>query len=211
METSAPGTSTTAPESIDPAAAEAKQHLIEALCARHGIPESTIREARCKASSDTKRLLAKVLNHRYMAEVLVALKFQNDRNGSFSATKTVTLEGKEYTAGDVVTAFQWSVESYKHRCRWFRWAHQTANSCEWTGPIPTPNSGELYLMYKTWLGIKCFWGPSGPLEVGHYPNDSHPGISTEEVQAALALTQSLISSTKVRNALTVLLRSIPTT
>lgn len=47
--------------------------------------------------------------------------------------------------------------------------------------------------YETWIGIKHFWGPGGPLQSGHYPLSVVQG-SAEDM--ARRLKQSHISSCK---------------
>ena len=109
---------------------------LEAVCASRGLPVATICGARCKLSADTKQLLPKVLNHQCMANVLVALGIQDHPYGHFAATKVVVIDGRDYTAVDVIKEFRWSTKSYKHKCQWFGWAAHAAHASQWCADVP---------------------------------------------------------------------------
>jgi hypothetical protein len=46
-----------------------------------------------------------------------------------------------------------------------------------------------YLAYRTWLGIQYFFGPSGPAELGYFPNNA---AQTDGGREALTLRQKYI-------------------
>jgi hypothetical protein len=61
-----------------------------------------------------------------------------------------------------------------------------------------------YPAYQTWLGIKYFWGPEGPAELGYFPDDA---AQTNIGKAALNLKQKHIDS--LRTKITSLLKVRP--
>lgn len=134
---------------MQPPAHESYRDLLAAICAQRGLPAATVRDAQCK--NNTKRLLPMVLNHRCMTEVLIVLGIQDHRD-CHTPGKKVNINNIEHTFAGVVKAFQWSPESYKHKCQWFGWAAQAAHLYRWEGP--TPADGQSHRSYLYYLSLK---------------------------------------------------------
>lgn len=106
---------------------------IETLCIQSGVAASTIAAAKFNKGDS---LLPMVLNHRAMSSVLIALKFQ-DGDSPPSKGKMVTFhDSMQLSAENVLRAFNWTHESYKHKCKWYFWAEEAAQHYEWRGPTP---------------------------------------------------------------------------
>ena len=108
---------------------------VETVCRSHGVTDDASPAAKYKPAEKT--LLGMVLNHRCMLEVLVKLGLQERYGTVFIPSKSVTYAGGlQLAALDVVTAFGWSGDSYKHKTLWFGWAAE-ASSRQWAKPIPS--------------------------------------------------------------------------
>ena len=108
---------------------------VETVCRLHGITDDVSRAAKYKSAE--KKLLGMVLNHRHMLEILVKLGLQERYGTIFIPSKSVTYAGGlQLAALDVVTAFGWSGDSYKHKTLWFGWAAE-ASSRQWVKSIPS--------------------------------------------------------------------------
>ena len=87
---------------------------IETVCHLHGITNDTLQAAKYKLAEKT--LLGMVLNHQRMLEVLVKLGLQDCYGTIFIPSRSVTYtRGLQLAALDVITAFGWSGDSYKHK------------------------------------------------------------------------------------------------
>ncbi|KIM71614.1 hypothetical protein PILCRDRAFT_93785 [Piloderma croceum F 1598] len=160
---------------------------VEDVCAWHGIVESALGAA--KYNSAEKSFLGMVLNHRKMLEVLVRLGLQDRYSTVFVPARTVAYAGGLHlSAQEVVKAYGWSVDSYKHKTLWFGWAEEVSSS-RWIWKAPVPNQGVELQHYQCWQGIKYIWAPGGPLQFGRFSDnvsESYDG------QAALRLKQTHI-------------------
>jgi hypothetical protein len=110
---------------------------VEDVCAWHGIVESALGAA--KYNSAEKSFLGMVLNHRKMLEVLVRLGLQDRYSTVFVPARTVAYAGGLHlSAQEVVKAYGWSVDSYKHKTLWFGWAEEVSSSrWIWKAPVPS--------------------------------------------------------------------------
>src|SRR6266436_1446092 len=178
---------------------------IESVCVRHGIAEGTLRAAKYNAAE--KGFLGMVVNHQKMLEVLVRLGLQDRYSTVFVPTRTVAYAGGLHlSAGEVVRAYGWSVDSYKHKTLWFGWAEEVSSlRWTWKGPVPsksffqfTPafflkpkpvDEGIELQRYRCWRGIKYIWAPGGPLELGRF---SENVSESSDAQAASKLKQTHI-------------------
>lgn len=71
-----------------------------------------------------------------MLEVLVKLGLQDCYDTIFIPLRSVTYtRGLQLAALDVITAFGWSGDSYKHKTLWFGWAAE-ASTHQWVTSIP---------------------------------------------------------------------------
>ena len=117
---------------------------IENACVLLGIAEDALRASTYNAVE--KGFLGMVLNHRKMLEVLVRLGL-HDRYGTvFVPTRTVAYAGGlHFSAGEVVRAYRWSIDSFKHKTLWFGWAEEVSSTrWQWKGPIPSESFFSLY-------------------------------------------------------------------
>ena len=119
---------------------------VETVCHSHGITNEALQAAEYKPGEKT--FLGKVLNHRHMLDVLVKLGLQDHYGTTFMPSWSVTYTGGlQLAAVDVIMAYGWSVDSYKHKTVWFGWAEEVS-SCQWVKPIP---SKELCVVLCNWL------------------------------------------------------------
>jgi hypothetical protein len=126
----------------NPQYSESLPHNLERICHERGLSNDTISNAKFEKGEE-KTLLGLVLNRRYMAQVLVALGFQEHFDDAFAPAKVVTLMDQKFSASDIVKCFGWSADSYRNKTSWFGWAKEAAKSQKWSGVVP--NEGELYL------------------------------------------------------------------
>ena len=119
---------------------------VETVCHSHGITNEALRAAEYKPGEKT--FLGKVLNHRCMLDVLVKLGLQERYGTTFTPSRSVTYAGGlQLAAVDVVMAYGWSADSYKHKTVWFGWAEEVS-SRQWVKPIP---SKYLCVVLCNWL------------------------------------------------------------
>lgn len=166
---------------------------INTICRNRGIPDDLV--DRAKFVPSPKTLLDMVLNFRAMAQVLTRLGLLTSIC-TFSANKTA--DGLQ--AKWVVQQFGWSPITFKHKCSGYGWAEVMSKSYEWPRPVPSESwcylmscvcttdllsiiagkgltrrdQGQEILLrthYESWEAIKRFWGPGGPVELGHYPTE----------------------------------------
>ena len=89
---------------------------------------------------DAKLFLDMVLNHRYMSQVLIALQLQECYGESCVASASVALDGRTWTAVEILKEFKWSFDSYNHKSTWYGWAENVARSFRWLEPVPTESA-----------------------------------------------------------------------
>jgi hypothetical protein len=180
---------------------------VETVCRSHGITDEALRAAEYKPAEKT--FLGKVLNHRRMLEVLVKLRLQERYGIIFTPSRSVTyVGGLQLAAVDVLMAYGWSIDSYKHKTVWFGWAEEVS-SRQWVKPIPSkclsvlscatclfqtcPLSaqGTELQRYQCWQGIRYIWAAGGPLDLGFFPNNAS---ASPEGQLALKFKQKHIET-----------------
>jgi hypothetical protein len=61
--------------------------------------------------------------------------------------------------------------------------------------LAADKADENYLAYQTWLGIKYFWGPSGPAELGYFPDNA---AQTDGGRKALNFRQKHIDNFRTK-------------
>lgn len=86
------------------------------------------------------------LNHRKMLEVLVQLGLHDCHGTVFVPTKTVAyVGGLQFLAGEVVRAYRWSIDSFKHKTLWFGWVEEVSSTqWQWKGPVPSESFFSFY-------------------------------------------------------------------
>jgi hypothetical protein len=108
---------------------------VETVCRSHGITDAASQAAQYRPAEKT--FLGKELNHQCMLEVLVKLGLQERYGTIFMPSRSVTyVGGLQLAAVEVIMAYGWSVDSYKHKTVWFGWAVEVS-SRQWVKPIPS--------------------------------------------------------------------------
>ena len=75
-------------------------------------------------------------SHQAMVQILNTLGLLE--KNLFSDVKSVTFrDGQVFSATDIVKDFQWSLDSFRHKCTWYGWAEHAAMQLVWKGPIPS--------------------------------------------------------------------------
>ena len=119
------------PETTDD---QARAAAILDICRNAGCSDELIQQAKCKtgkelAKGPDKGTLARILNHLAMVEVLTTMEY--------SSTATDPIQVKYYyhgtplTGSQLVSAFGWSINSFKHKSSWFSWAEHAAQNMHW--------------------------------------------------------------------------------
>lgn len=97
------------------------------LCSRFGITPDVVAAARYNAEKD-KSLVAMVLNYRAMSRILLKFGYY-DENNSFVKAKIVKFGGGlEFSTGDMLKSFGWTIATYSHKLKWYTWAENVTNN-----------------------------------------------------------------------------------
>jgi hypothetical protein len=107
---------------------------IEAICYHNGISATQIQSA--KYSQNEKSILGMITNHHAMLEILMKLGLHGCITDAFISSMTVVLNGRELQADSMVMGFEWTIDSFKHKCSWFGWVETAAKSKKWKGTAP---------------------------------------------------------------------------
>lgn len=136
-------TSSPRPQSVDSSAAspvpgatddQVRAAAILDICRNAGCSEEIIQQAKYKTGKDLgkgpdKGTLARILNHVAMVEVLTRMEYGT------TATDPVQVKhychGSPLTGSQLVSAFGWSINSFKHKSSWFSWCEHAARNMCW--------------------------------------------------------------------------------
>jgi len=121
------------PNTVDTTTSDATRnvHGFSILAQTHSMAQY---QARCGS------LIAMVLNHRAMSQILVVLGYQQPNvvaDTFYPGTAIHLPDGQNCTAGDIVREFGWSPKSFRQKTGWYGWAEIVAKSKVWSGAIPS--------------------------------------------------------------------------
>lgn len=119
-----------------PEATDDQVHAVTILeiCHDAGCSDELIWPAKCKMGRElmkvpNKGTLARILNHLVMVEVLTKMEY--------GSTAMDPVQVKYYyhrtplTGSQLILAFGWSINSFKHKSSWFSWTEHVAwNMCQ---------------------------------------------------------------------------------
>jgi hypothetical protein len=102
---------------------------VNTVCRNFGITDETV--AAAKYQEKSKSLSAMVLNHRAMSSILVTLQFCGESIPLAKGKVVKFNDGLQLSTENILRAYDWSWDSYKHKTKWYSWAEGAARSLEW--------------------------------------------------------------------------------